>query len=140
MKFNSLTFLSVLLWTVCAFHIIIGAGINIFPEFPKLMASLYGAQVEWTAQFQYILKPLGAFMLALGVMAAIAARDPLSNRAIVYGFAVLFVLRALQRLVFQTEIESLFAISVERNLVASVFFFALAVALLLLTRSAQRQK
>ena len=44
--------------------------------FPQAMAEYYGAQVTWTPEFLYIVKPIGAFMIAIGVMAAAAARDP----------------------------------------------------------------
>jgi hypothetical protein len=99
--------------------------------------TLYSAQVDWTdGQFSYILKPLGAFMIALGVMAAMAARDPLRNRAIIIGFAVLFTLRGLQRLLFMNEIESVFAIPPSRSLVQMVVMLLLALALVLLLRAA----
>lgn len=136
MEMNSRTILPILLWAICAFHVIVGAGLNLVPGFPQIMAEVYGAQIEWTAQFQYILKPLGAFMLALGFMAAIAARDPLSNKAIIYGFAILFALRALQRLAFRAEIDSTFAISFGRNVSAMVFFLVFALALTWLVRQA----
>jgi hypothetical protein len=100
-------------------------------------SSLYNAQVDWSdGQFAYIMKPLGAFMIALGVMAAMAARNPLGNRAIIVGFVVLFTMRGLQRLLYMNEIESVFAIPASRSLVQMVVMLALAVALGLLLRAA----
>ena len=99
--------------------------------------TLYNAQVDWSdGQFAYIMKPLGAFMIALGVMAAMAARDPLGNRPIILGFAVLFTMRGLQRLFFMNEIESVFAIPSSRSLLQMVVMLSLALALVLLLRAA----
>ena len=100
-------------------------------------SSLYNAQVDWSdGQFAYIMKPLGAFMIALGVMAAMAARDPLGNRPIIIGFAVLFTMRGLQRLLFMDEIERVFAIPSSRSLVQMVVMLSLAVVLVVLLRAA----
>ncbi len=99
--------------------------------------TLYNARVDWTdGQFVYILKPLGAFMIALGIMAAIAARDPLGNRAIVLGFAVLFTMRGLQRILFMDEITRVFAIPSGRSLLQMAIMWSLALALVLLLRAA----
>ena len=139
MKFNTLGVLKILLWFIAAFHLIVGMGLNVSPEFPQLMAQYYGAQVNWTPEFLYIVKPIGAFMFALGVMAALAARDPLSNVSVVYGFVVLFAFRGLQRLIFQSEIESAVAIASGRNFTAAIFFLLMGAALLVILRFAGKQ-
>ena len=46
------------------------------PGFPRLWRATTGRQSTGTPEFIYIVKPLGAFMLVLGVMGAAAARDP----------------------------------------------------------------
>lgn len=139
MKNSSLVILKVFIWCICAFHVIVGLGLNVSTEFPPLMATYYGAQVEWTPQFAYIIKPLGAFMFVLGVLAAFAALNPLSHRAIVNGFALLFAIRAFQRLIFQTEIQDTFSITMGRNMGAMVFFFALAASLFVLYRYVEKK-
>jgi len=65
-----------------------------------------------------------------------AARDPLGNRAIIIGFAVLFTMRGLQRLLFMDEIERVFAIPSSRSLVQMVVMLSLAVVLVVLLRAA----
>lgn len=137
---KSLKMLQGLLWFICAFHIVVGAGINFSPGITKAMANFYGAQVDWTPQFVYILKPLGAFMFVLGILAVSAARDPLGNPAIVKGFIALFVIRAVQRPLFGREIYEAFAIPPARNLTTMALFLALAACLVLLFRSAQKAK
>lgn len=124
------------LWFICAFHVIVGLGLNVSSAFPQFMADYYGAQVNWTPELLYLVKPIGAFMLALGVMAGAAARDPMAHRSIVYGFVVLFVMRGLQRLVFQGEIASAMSIESGRNIGNAVFFLLMAAALFWLFRAA----
>jgi len=123
---------------VCAFHILVGLSLNVDLGLKEWVGgTLYNAQVDWSdGQFAYIMKPLGAFMIALGVMAAMAARDPLGNRPIILGFAVLFTMRGLQRLFFMNEIESVFAIPSSRSLLQMVVMLSLALALVLLLRAA----
>ena len=138
MRSSNVARLSWFLWIVCAFHVLVGLSLNVDLGLREWVGgTLYSAQVDWSdGQFAYILKPLGAFMIALGVMAAMAARDPLGHRSIIIGFAVLFTMRGLQRLLFLGEIERVFAIPSSRSLVQMVVMLSLALALVLLLRAA----
>ena len=138
MRSSNVAWLSRFLWIVCAFHILVGLSLNVDIGLREWVgSSLYNAQVDWSdGQFAYIMKPLGAFMIALGVMAAMAARDPLGNRPIIIGFAVLFTMRGLQRLLFMDEIERVFAIPSSRSLMQMVVMLSLAVVLVVLLRAA----
>lgn len=138
MKSKLLVGLQLFLWFICAFHVIVGIGLNVSPAFPQLMAGYYGAQVSWTPELLYIVKPLGAFMLALGIVAGLAARDPLAHSSVVYGFVILFVVRGLQRLIFQSEIETAVAIASSRNLGNAIFFLLMGAALFVLFRAASK--
>ncbi len=131
--------LKTLLWLIAAIHILIGATLNFVPGAADTIADAYGASVNWTPEFSYILKPLGAFMVALGIMAACAARNPLRCRPIIYGFVVLFVARALQRFAFANEIAEVFGIDSGRNFVNAGFFLLLALGLVALERTASRK-
>ena len=137
MKINALAALRFFLWFSCAFHLIVGVGLNVSPAFPQVMAGYYGADVEFTPQFLYILKPLGAFMI-LVVLAA--ARDPLNNPAIVYALATLLAIRGLQRFVFQDAIVGDLAIESSRNIVNGVVFLLLATTLAVLFRLAVKSR
>src|SRR6185503_4870305 len=126
MKNNTaLTLLKVALWITCAFHILVGLSLNLDIGLKEWVgSSLYSAQVDWSQpQFVYILKPLGAFMFILGLMAAIAARNPLPNKLIVYGFALLWLVRSLQRIIFWQEIENAFAIPTGSLVSGTIFVF-----------------
>lgn len=121
--------LKIFLWFVCAFHVIVGVGLNVSADFPQVMAGYYGATVNWTPELLYLVKPIGAFMLVVGAMAGAAARNPLSHRSIVYGLVLLFAVRGIQRIVFQEEIGNAVAIAATRNFANAVFFLLMAVAL-----------
>ena len=123
---------------MCAFHLLVGLSLNVDVGLREWVgSSLYNARVDWSdGQFAYIMKPLGAFMMALGVMAAMAARNPLANRPIIIGFAILFTMRGLQRLLFMNEIESVFAIPASKSLLQMVVMLLLALGLVLLLRAA----
>ncbi len=138
MKNSAVGLLRVCMWGICIFHVTVGLALNLNIGLKEWVgSSLYGAQVDWNDdQFVYILKPLGAFMIGLGIMAAIAARDPIGKRSIVYGFATVFCLRALQRLVFMGDTEAAFAISPARSLATMVVMFLFAAVLVFLARSA----
>jgi hypothetical protein len=100
----------------------------------EVMAGWYGATVDFTPQFLAILHPLGAFMFILGVLAAVAAQDPLRYRPIVYSFAALFLIRSLQRVLFKEDIERAFQIEPTRNLASMGLFLVMAISLAALQR------
>ncbi|MCA9184176.1 MAG: hypothetical protein R3E01_29630 [Pirellulaceae bacterium] len=130
--------LQLLMWSVCAFHVVVGAGLNVSSGFVEPMARIYGAhQAEWSPQFLYILRPLGVFMLALGVLAGVAASNPGKYRAIIFVFAGIFIVRALQRVFLGQEISDTFGIDASRNTGNMVFFFGLAAVLLILAIASQ---
>ena len=139
MKSRTAIILQAFLWVVCAFHVVIGVGPKVSPQFPQLVAQYYGAQVNFTPELLYIVKPIGAFMFIVGAMAAAAARDPLRHRAIVFGIVLLFVIRGLQRLVFHEEIGTAVGIAASRNLTNAVVFLLMGAALFLLFRRAAGQ-
>jgi hypothetical protein len=126
------------LWFIAAFHLVVGLAVNLSPSLTQAIARGYGATVDWTPQFTYILHPLGAFMIALGVMAIAAARDPRRYSAVVGGFVLLFAIRALHRVVFGSAITAAFGISSSRNMINMVVFAAQAVLLFVLWRAAMR--
>jgi hypothetical protein len=133
MKGKYLALLRLLLLSVCLSHLALGLGLNFSSELPKTVAPWYGAtKVEWTPQFLYILKPVGAYMIAMGLLAAVAMLSPRKHSAIVFGIAVLLILRGLQRLVFQQDIVEAFGVSTVRNLINAGFFAGLGAMLVVL--------
>ena len=133
MKRTCFVLLRLMLLGVCLAHLGIGLGINFCPDFPKILAPLYGVtQVEWSPQFLYILRPIGAYMVVMGLLAAVAMVDPRKHSAIIYGIALLLVLRGIQRIVFQADIMQAFGIEAFQNTINACFFAGLGVVLFLL--------
>ena len=126
------------LWFIAAFHLFVGIAVNTSLPLTRMIADGYGARVDWTQQFTYILHPLGAFMIALGVMAVAAARDPRRYPAVVGGFVLLFAIRALHRVVFGGVLQSAFGIPPSRNMLNMSIFAIQAVLLFVLWRAAMR--
>ena len=123
------------LWIICAFHVVVGVGLNVSPEFIPVVARWYGAErVDVTDQLLVLVKPIGAFMFILGVLAAVAAIRPLQYRAVIYSFAGLFFIRAMQRVVWGHEQTAAFGIPREHVNGNMVFFFLMAVATVVLYR------
>ena len=131
---TTLVALRIVLAIVCAAHLILGViGFVSIPEVLTWAAgAFYGASVTLTPQLQHVTRILGAFMLAIGILAACAFRDPWKNRAIIDGIAVLQLLRVSQRLLFAREIQEAFGVSSGRLYLQTAFFLALALVLFLL--------
>jgi hypothetical protein len=134
---TTVSILRAVLVLVAVAHLFLGAVAFIAaPEMITRYAALtYGAAVTITPPLQHVVRILGAFMLAIGVMAALALRDPVRNRAIVDGIAILQLLRVAQRFIFSAQIQEIFAVPSGRLLLQSAFFLVLALALLLLRPS-----
>ena len=139
MNGTALRLLRLYLWFIAAFHLFVGLSVNFSPSLTRAIAAGYGATVEWTPQFTYILKPLGAFMIALGMLAAVAARDPIRYSAAVIVFVGLFALRALHRIIFGDLITSAFDIDGGKNTLNMIIMFAQAALLYALWHAATRR-
>ena len=125
------------LWFIAIFHLFVGLAVNMSEGFTRMIAAGYGATVDWTPQFSYILHPLGAFMIVLGFLAAVAARDPERYDAVIFGFIGLFLIRSMHRLVFGSVLTSAFGISASRNTFNMILMAVLAIVLFLLWRAAR---
>lgn len=128
------------LWFIALFHVFVGLAVNMSQNVTQMVASGYGAQVDWTPQFWYILHPLGAFMIILGVLAGAAAREPERYEAVILGFVLLFTIRAIHRVVFGATLTSAFGIPGSRNTVNMIVFFGQAILLFVLWRAARTRR
>jgi len=137
MQSTSQRILKAYLWFIAVFHLFVGVAVNVSPTFTQMIARGYGAQVDWTPQFTYILHPLGAFMIILGLLAGAAAREPERYEGVILGFVVLFAIRALHRIVYGDVLTQAFGIAPSRNTTNAVIFLAQAIALFLLWRAAR---
>jgi hypothetical protein len=134
MEKRLLFLLRLVLVGVCLAHLGLGIGLNVWPDLPKMAAAWYGVtkEFDWSAQFLYILKPIGAYMITMGILVAIAVVNPRKYAAIVYGVGILLILRGVQRIVFQQEIIDAFEIQPLRNMINAAFFGGFGIVLILL--------
>jgi hypothetical protein len=126
--------LRMVLVIVCAAHLVLGiigyaAPLGLLTQAIKLS---YSASVTVTPELQHAGRIIGAFMITIGVMAAFALWKPQQNRYIIYGIAVLLLLRVSQRLIFAGQIHEVFEVPYWNLWVQSIFYFALAAALFFL--------
>lgn len=137
MPSTSQRILKAYLWFIAVFHVFVGVAVNVSPTFTQMIANGYGARVDWTAQFTYILHPLGAFMIILGLLAGAAAREPERYEGVVLGFVLLFAIRALHRVVYADVLTQAFGIAPSRNTMNAIIFAAQAILLFFLWRAAR---
>lgn len=130
--------LKALLWFITVYQFAMGALLLMPPQFAQLVVSWYGATVDWTPQFTFILKPLGAYMLMTGLLAAGAARAEVPHSAITSSLAVLFSVNAFYRILRFDYVRATFAIAPGHLVIQIVVLLGLAAALTLLARAATR--
>ena len=83
---------------LAAYHLGTGLLALIAPAGARRFArALYSADLRENGQMDYVVAMIGAQAVAIGVLAAVAAVDPVRNRAIVGGLALLQFLRAATR-------------------------------------------
>jgi hypothetical protein len=113
--------------------LLFGLGATISGKYAaRYAAVLSRASVTLTPQLNYLLKPLGLYVMMFGVLMGYAMVYPSESSPIIaWGAAVLF-LRAIQRLVITRELQKLFNIPLRLNLLHCAYLFLLALTLILL--------
>ena len=126
--------LQILLGLVGLAHLILGLLANLVsPELlTKITALSYGATIDVTPQLHHLIRMLGAFMIGVGGLAFVAARDPQHHRAIIIGIIAILVLRVVQRVLAMDEVTAAFGLSTTRVWMQAGFFLAIAAVLLAL--------
>jgi hypothetical protein len=98
---------------------------------------IYGATLtELTPQVDYIVKMMGCYLIALGLLNVLAIADPLRFRHVVYVDVVLALLRALQRILFAGAIHRAFGVSYARVYTNAAVMILSGLVLLALVRMA----
>ena len=122
----------ILMGIVSLTHIVTGLS-GVLPPFPIWIAmAFYGAtKLDLNPQFEHILQMYGAYMVAVGILAAFATWNPLRNKAIIYGVSILLFIRVIQRLFFFEQANEVFGISAWFYWVQTAIFLAFAVLLIL---------
>ena len=131
--------LRIILGGVALAHVLIGLG-GVIPAIPVsgVVKVVYGAALTVTPQIEHIVQMFGAYMLTVGLLAAIAAWQPAKSTFIIYGVSFLLLVRVIQRLFFAGQAESVFGISPVWYWVQTVVFFVIPVCLILLRPRASK--
>jgi len=124
-----------LLWFIAVYQFAMGALLIMPPAFAQFVVSWYGATVDWTPQFTFILKPLGAYMLMTGLIAAATARAEIPHPSITSSLAALFTINALYRILRFEYVRATFSIGFSLLVLQIIVLLGLAVALMLLSRT-----
>ena len=135
---GSLKTLKGLLWFIAAYQFVVGALLMLTPDLSQLVVGLYGSNVQVTPQFAFILKPLGAYMLMTGLIAAGAARAEVPHPSIVAALVVLFAMNVLYRIGTFQYVQDTFGIPQWHLIGQIVILSAIGIALALLSRTAMR--
>ena len=91
----------ILLGLIAAYHLIAGVAATFFQDAAVKIGSLFfGVQIAMEPQAELLVRYLGAFGIAFGVMAALAALAPERNRTFICGAVVYFIVRAFDRIAF----------------------------------------
>jgi hypothetical protein len=124
--------LKVLLGLTALSNIFIGL-LGVIPAIPvsKVATLFYSAVLTVSPQLEHITQMFGAYMLTLGILAALAIFDPIKNKFIIYGVIFMLFLRTLQRVLFANQASIVFNIPVVAYWVQTVVYFAVALLLLL---------
>lgn len=98
---NPTGLLRMLLGFASGYHILLGLAVMLFkPHAPELARMFFKFNLPPTPEVLWMLNPFSAYLLAFGLMLAVAARDPVRHRPVVFAAVALFLLRALQRGLF----------------------------------------
>ena len=96
--------------------LVIGAMMVLSGEMSGRVASLLSdAKLEMTPEFRAVLRVLGLYVAAFGVLMAAAARNPGRHRAVVLAAAGLFAMRGLQRLVHAGTLATAYGVDPLKN-------------------------
>jgi hypothetical protein len=135
---QALRILKGLLWFVATYQFVVGALLLLTPQLAQLVVGLYGSDAQVTEQFTFILKPLGAYMVMTGLIAAASARADVPHPAIVTALSVLFGINVLYRVLRFQYIRDTFHIPAWHLTGQIVVLAGLGIALALLMRAASR--
>ena len=124
--------LKVLLGLAALSNMVIGL-LGVIPAIPvhKVATLFYSAVLSVSPQLEHITQMFGAYMLTIGILAALALLDPVKNKFIVYGIIFMLFLRTLQRIIFANQASLVFDIPVVMYWVQTVVYFAFALLLLI---------
>jgi hypothetical protein len=127
------TVLQIVLWAICVYHIVLGGGAFLSSTIAEQTArSIFGIALHMDEQTAYVVRVLGVYALTFGLVAGIAATDPVRHRLLLNVVVVLYVLRIVAKLVFKDEAVMGLAYTEGRIYAEAAMLAAFAAAVLFL--------
>ncbi len=101
MKAQSHLPLRVLLGFIAVYHLVAGVAATFFQDAAVGIGSLlFGVNITMDPQTTLLVRYLGAFGIAFGLMATLAALAPERHKGFIYGAVAYFIVRAFDRVAF----------------------------------------
>jgi hypothetical protein len=123
------------LWLLALYHIVVGATALLVPGMAaRMMRTLYGATLAETSALRYATSMIGALALAIGGLAAVAARSPHDHRPIVAALLALQLSRVFCRIRDRRVLVESLGVTARRNAAAIAVLGAESVILLVALR------
>lgn len=116
-----------LLWFVAIYHMLSGTVLLFSGELSiGLLKSLAGVTVSGSPELGIVAEILACYLLAFGLMMAVAAWNPVKNRAFVTVALVLFALRLFQRVYFADKVMAVMQIPAQTYWISALIVAALS--------------
>ena len=113
------------------YHLATGLVALVAPALARrLMRTVYAAELEASPAMDYATAMIGAQALALGLLAALAVRDPSGQRPFVAVLALLQLVRASVRIVRARTLRETMGVPASRNALAVAALLGEALVLL----------
>ena len=101
MKAQSHLPLRVLLGFIAVYHVVAGVAATFSQDAAVSIGGLlFGVKITMDPQTTLLVRYLGAFGIAFGLMATLAALAPERHKGFIYGAVVYFIVRAFDRVAF----------------------------------------
>ena len=118
-------------WFVCIYHFLLGVVLNCPVPWIEWTAShLLGATKMPDPSALFLARMLGGYLMAFGLIAGLAAWDPIKNRSNLSVVVILTMFRSLQRVLQADDLEQTLGITPRSNWTMIVVPLAFAAILL----------
>ena len=128
-----------LTWFIAVYHILLGGVLIVSGDLSIRIASLaHGWTIEGSPELGIAGEIVGCYVIAFGLMLAVAAIDPVKYRAFISVGIALIALRLLQRVVFADKVMATFDVAAGRYWGTFVWVLLLGVLLAVFRRQLGR--
>lgn len=130
---NKITGLKVVLAMICIYHVVLGLATFVSGDLTvKLAKTIFGLNLEMTPQMSYIVQLLGVYAIVFGVVAGMAALDPLKHPVLLNVIVLLYALRIMNKLLSMNQFQQAFGASMTKVWTDIVLLAAFGVAVVAL--------